>query len=468
MFMGETSGTVSSGDTAPFWLSANKWGLASTEGNSGYLRAAISRDICTDSLRSWQVGYGADIVAAANHTSSFFVHQLYAEVEHGAGRLTVGAKELDNEFVNPRLSTGGMTSGMNARPVPQIRLATSHYIPLPLTDGWVSASAMMAYGWFTDGGWQRSFVADGALRTSGVRYHAKSLYLKVGDESRFPLTLKGGIEFASQFGGEAWNLNRRDDDMSGVDLSHVEMDNSLGGYINTFFFRGKDPNDGDYHNMEGNHLGSWHGSVEYQGRDWKVRGYAEHFFEDHSQLFWQYGWKDMTLGIEAELPKNPFVSTVVVEHLSTRDQTSGMYHDATANLPVQISGADNYYNHHVYGCWQHWGMTMGNPLLISPIYNERNELTITHNRIRAIHLGIAGQPTASIDYRLMYTGMRSWGNYWSPPVNTVSSHFLFAECTYRPTFLSGYSLTAAFGMNRGQVMERSTGMTLTLRKEIGL
>ena len=116
----------------------------------------------------------------------------------------------------------------------------------------------------------------------------------------------GGLRVDCQFGGEAWNLSQRKDDTTYVDLSYVNLNNGLKNYWNALTFGGSDPNDGDFKNTEGNHVGSWHGCLSYRGKGWNVKGYFEHQFDDHSQLFWQYGWKDMKWGIEAQLPKNPF------------------------------------------------------------------------------------------------------------------------------------------------------------------
>lgn len=479
VYMGETSATISEHDMAPFWLTANRYGLASIAGKSTYLRGALSRDLTADSHLRWRIGYGADFVvygqeevragqqtlATSKDKASFFIHQLYGQVEYnGCLRLTVGSKEFDSEFANRQLSTGAMSSGFNARPIPQVRIETPGYIPVPLTDHWFGVKVMAAYGWFTDSKWQRKAIDADRLRTANSLYHAKSIYLKLGDEERFPLTLTGGLEFATQFGGEAWNLKKRSDDLSDTDLSHVNMGNGLRSYWNAMFMGGSDPNDGDYKNVDGNHLGSWHGSLNYQGKGWNIRGYFEHFFEDHSQLFWQYGWKDMTWGVEAQLPHNPVVNNIVVEHLSTTDQTGGMYHDATPALPVQISGIDNYYSHHVYGAWQHWGMSIGNPLIISPIYNDRRDLTPQHNRVKAIHIGLAGDPLPCLHYRLLYTNIRSWGTYYKPLTDTVRGQFMMAELAYSPTKLNGWTFTAAAAMNSGKLLRSGSGATLTIRK----
>ena len=79
-FFAETSGTLSDGSHAPFWLTANKYGLSSVERNSGYVRGGLSRSTTNDSTRRWDIGYGADFVVPANYTSDFVVQQLYADV----------------------------------------------------------------------------------------------------------------------------------------------------------------------------------------------------------------------------------------------------------------------------------------------------------------------------------------------------------------------------------------------------
>ena len=463
-YMGEISTTLSDGDIAPFWISSNRYGLNSTEANSGYLRGSLFRATSADEGREWKVGYGADLVVPVNHTSSFFIHQLYGELEYNIFRLTAGAKEMPLEFTNGKLSLGDMTLGNNARPIPQIRLDMTDFWTVPGCDEWLGLKAMLSYGWFTDNNWQEDFTNKQSMYSANSLYHNKALYIRVGNEERFPLTFTGGLEFSTQFGGEAWNVAKRLDDQSEFDNSHIKLNNGIKGYWNAFFMGGSDANDGDYKNAEGNHLGSWQGSLKYKGKDWSVKGYFEHYFEDHSQLFFEYGWKDMLWGIEAELPDNPIVSNAVVEYISTKDQTGGLYHDATTALPIQISGQDNYYSHHVYGAWQHWGQNIGIPLLISPIYNN-GRITCLHSRIRATHVGLMGNPINNLHYRLLYTHMKSWGTYILPLVNPEKDSFLLTEITYDSHKFKGWSLTGSIGVNSGKVISNSTGFSLTLRKK---
>lgn len=468
-YMIESNISLSDSKTAPFWFTNNKYGLSSAKGNSGYIRTALTRDIHTDSLRQWKVGFGVDLVVPDNYTADFLIHQLYGQIQYRHILCTIGAKELPMEFNDNELSSGDMTIGINARPIPQLRLELPDYIPINGLNNWVGIKAHIAFGIYTDNNWQEDFTNKQKLYSNNSLFHSKSIYVNIGKKEVFPITFTGGIQVASQFGGEVWNVSQRQDDPSPDFNPHIKMNSGLKGFWNALTMGGSDPNDGDNKNVEGNHLGSWHGSLQFHMPDWSVRGYFEHFFEDHSQLFFQYGWKDMTWGIEAELPDNPIMSKFVVELISTKDQTGGIYHDKTSSIPIQISGKDNYYYNHIYGGWQHWGMSIGNPLIISPIYNDNNSISTRHNRIKAIHIGTCGDPNSKLHYKLLYTHMRSWGTYDSPLRNTKTDRFLLAELTYKPAWkpawTKGLSAKGAIGINHGSIIKNSVGFSLTLRKE---
>lgn len=459
----EMSGTASSGDYAPFWLTSNRYGLSSVENNSGYIRGRVQRSTQADSTRLWRVGYGLDLAIPANYTSKAVVQQFYFDVDLRAFRLSVGAKERGESLKNAALSSGGLTQSVNARPVPQVRVELPDFWAIPGTHNWLAVKGHLAYGLFTDNRWQRETHPEGALYSANALYHSKAGFLRIGNEKKFPLSFIGGLEMSAQFGGEAWNLGRRTDDPT-FDNSHVNMGHGFKSFWHAFIPGGSDAFDGAYLNNEGNQLGSWHFQLNWKGKDWNLKAYAEHFFEDHSQMFLEYGWKDMLWGVEATLPKNPFVSTVLYEHLRTTDQTGGLYHDATPELGIQISGLDNYYNHSFYGAWQHWGQAMGNPLLLSPVYNENGEIKFKHNRITAHHFGLSGQPLPELSYRLLFSHVRSLGSYEVPNIKPQFANYFMAQADYAPRHFHGLSFSAAVGSNGGSLIGNSFGGMLTLRK----
>ena len=455
-------GTFGNDDKAPFWFTNNRYGLGTLKDNTVLARIYIKRDVEADSLRVWRLGYGADLASGYGNQCKFNLQQAYLDVQWKMLRLSMGQKERPSELKDEELSTGGMTLGINARPLPQVRLELPDFWTVPGTKGWFAIKAHIAYGWFTDNKWQQSIAGTRNSYTRNSYFHSKALLMKIGNEDRFPLTLRWGLEMACQFGGRGYNI---------VGYSGERMEQQgikLGGNIwKAFVPSGSDVNDDAFSNAAGNHVGSWHVRLDWAGKGWSVGGYMDHLFEDHSQLGMQYGfWKDMLLGIEVNLPKNPYVSGVVYEHLGTMNQSGPIYHDATPENPQQISAKDIYYSHHVYGSWQHAGFVIGNPLIISPMYNKylgaRNDLHNYFNRVNAHHVGLKGNPTDWLSWRALYTYEKNLGSYDRPVMDPLKGHFLLLEAIYRPDWLKGLSLAAAYGHNSGSLLGNVNGAMMTV------
>lgn len=110
------------------------------------------------------------------------VQQAFAEVRWLHGVLSVGAKEYPMELKNQTLSSGSQTLGINARPVPQVRLALPEYWKVPILNGWLQMKGHIAYGKFTDQNWQHDFTQRKTKYSDGVLYHSKAGYLRIGNE----------------------------------------------------------------------------------------------------------------------------------------------------------------------------------------------------------------------------------------------------------------------------------------------
>ena len=455
-------GTAGGGDNAPFWFTNNRYGLGPVGNNTVLARAYIKRDAETDSLMSWRIGYGADVAAGYGNQSEICVQQLFLDVQWEMLRLSLGQKQRNSEFKNEALSTGGMTLGSNARPIPQIRLELPDFWIVPGTRGLFAIKGHLAYGMYTDNRWQRNWNAGtDNLYTQSSLFHSKALFMKIGNEKKFPLTLKFGLEMACQFGGRGYNLigYRGEIIEQGVRLSR--------NVLKAFVPSGGDVNDDNFSNASGNHIGSWHFRLDWTGKSWSIGGYMDHLFEDHSQMFVQYGfWKDMLLGLEINLPQNRYVSTLVYEHVGTMNQSGPIYHDATVENPQQISANDAYYNHHVYGSWQHGGFVMGNPILLSPLYNEYlgmpGMLNNYFNRANAHHVGLKGNPTDRLSWRFLYTYEKNLGAYDHPVKEPLEGHFLLLEAVYKLKRIKGLGAAAAFGHNHGSLLGKSNGVMLTV------
>ena len=267
-YEGSVTGAFSGGDYAPFWFTNNRYGLSSHKNNYGYLRGTIRRDVMTDSLRNWRIGYGADLaVAVGMESKHFIVQQLYADFQWKALRLSLGQKERPLELKNQALSSGGMTTGINARPLPQIRLEIPDFLAIPGTKKWLAFKAHLAYGWYTDNAWQREFVGNTTnFYTSNSLYHSKAAFLRIGNTEKFPLTVTGGIEMSCQFGGTGHNIRQRPG-FPGPEYYDESLLNGFKSFWNALIPGGSDSNDGDiYSNREGNQLGSWHLRADFHGK----------------------------------------------------------------------------------------------------------------------------------------------------------------------------------------------------------
>lgn len=458
-YRAEAEISASNGNT-PLWLASNRYGVAGVDGSFGYVRATIAREAAQDSAAMWRIGYGADFVAGYGLTSGVFVQQLYADVDWRWLRLSLGQKERPMEMKHAWLSSGAQTLGVNARPLPVARLELPDYVNISGKSRWVAVKGHMAYGFQPDGRFQRGYVGPGGRYAEHALYHSKAGYVRIGNEENFPLTFEGGLEWVTQFGGTIRNFRE-----GGV-LRDIRQESGLKGFLHAFTGTGSDETDGAaYANATGNTLGSWLLSLKYQGESWGVRAYYDHYFEDHSQLFWQYGWQDGLVGLELTLPRNRVVKTVVYEYMNTEYQSGPIYHDFTNEIPDQISGRDNYYYHSLYQGNQHFGQAMGNPLFISPLYSGDSSLDFRDNRFRAHHVGIEGTPLTGLDYRVLYTHQRSLGGYNNPAVEPRYMNALLVEARYAfgsSNKASGLYLGASLGVDRGNLTGNNTGFSFTI------
>lgn len=131
-YSAEAQGSFSHGKT-PLWLNANKYGLSSLDENNGYIRGSLQRSIGNDMEKKWGYGFGVDAAVPFNYTSNVVLQQAYVEGRWLHGTLSIGAKERPMNLKNNRLSSGSQTLGINARPVPQVRLALEDYWKVPFT-----------------------------------------------------------------------------------------------------------------------------------------------------------------------------------------------------------------------------------------------------------------------------------------------------------------------------------------------
>ena len=189
---------------------------------------------------------------------------------------------------------------------------------------------------------------------------------------------------ATQFGGTTYNT--RSLRIGGGELMTFKHGHGLKAFWQALICQGSDETDVTDPNTAGNTIGSYVMQLRYHGRRWQATAYWERMFEDQSMLTVQYGIRDMLIGGEVRPPRNPYVSSAVVEYLTSTDQSGAVYHDRTATIRDKMNGRDDYYNHNLYAGWQNYGHGIGNPLITSPLYNDvfghANTLSFYNNRVK--------------------------------------------------------------------------------------
>lgn len=454
----EMSSSISKGQYAPTWITSNRYGLGANNLKNGYARTGFiwKKQIS----RNWKLEAGADIVGGLNMASDLWMQQAYADISWKVLNLSIGSKEDRSKTLekNTRLTSGWMVEGINARPIPQIRLEIKDYTDIPGFKHWLAFKAHISYGFFTDGKWQENFVAPGNEFTKNVLYHSKSAMFRIGNKEKFPVEFEFGLLTGAQFGGERMKKNK-DGSISMI----RDMPDDFKDFWKAFF----PTQTSTLENVQGNHCGSWNFGLNVYKNEWKLRAYMEHYFEDHSQMFLQYGrWKDNHLGIEITPPENPLIKSVVLEKLCTTDQTGPILYDGVGGsfTDLQMSGGDNYYNNGEYLGWQNYGAVLGHPLLYGPEYNADKSNSIKSNRVKAIHVGIEGKPNEELNWRFMLTHTKHWGTYKQPLDRVMKQISGMAEITYMPKRLHGWSFTGTVGADKGDYLGNSRGFMISIKK----
>ena len=161
----------------------------------------------------------------------------------------------------------------------------------------------------------------------------------------------------------------------------------------------------------------------------------------------------------------PFISALQYEYMSTYDQSGALYHDPSANFNEQMDGVDNYYNHGIYPGWHHWGMGIGNPLIISPTYNKDGDLAFKNNRVMAHNVGINGTfgKRYPFAYRLQYTYSEGWGTYLNALKKKAYSTSLYGELVFAP-YESHWAGSIAIGYDKSNYIGNNFGIMISVAR----
>ncbi len=449
------AGSAGSGDHTPFWIASNQYGKVPLEANNAYLNVGVFHDQSFGKDFHW--GAGVDVVGAIPRYRNVYLQQLYAEIGFQRLLLTVGSKERYTSLLNRRLSSGDLSFSANARPIPEVNLSLPAFTVVPLTRGWLQVKGDFALGRSFDQSYLTDFAAEGQTYNQRVLWHHKSLYLKVEDtRGDFPLALTVGVQHWAQWGGTSTDPAIGEQPHSFKDFLRV-ICGSKGGQQASVT---------DQVNVLGSHSGSYDFRLDYDQPAWSLSAYHQHPFNDKSGMIFVNGL-DGLWGAELKLHQLPWLRVLVVEYLTTRDQ-SGPFHFIWfdhGKYPGVGGGNDDYYNNIEYTTGHsYFNRALGTPLILSPEYNEDGRLGFQCNRVRDWHVGAEGALSPHLDYRVLFTYMNGWGRHAAPFLKKKRSAATFVGLTYTHPHLQGWHFEGALSLDTGSLLGDNFAFQLKVTK----
>ena len=452
-----TEASVGTGDYTAYQLVTNRHHVLATRPNTAYLRGAINFDHALS--KDFTISGTVDAIASVHADHKFYLQQCYANLSYqNTFFLEVGSREEKPVVRDEQLSSGSFVKGTNAKPIPQIHFGTNDFWTVPFTKGWLQANFDFGYGKFMDSGYHENLYFEAPdinyLYSTGAYYHQKHLYFRTNPTKRFFVT--AGIQHVAQFGG----TNYTKEENSPGTLIAKKKPTNLKAFWNVILPLG----DSNYYENDaledwiyGNHIGlmtvqfGW--NINEQNL---VQVYYDDIFEDGSGMRKSNGWDGLWgLQYDNKASDRQWIRGVVAEYFQSTNQSGPIHWDGgdypepvRSQITDVVVGVDNYYNHGFYEGYVHYGMTPGNALLTSPIYNKDGYNGFRDNRIKAWHLGINGEITSHLSYLVKGSYREGWGTYQIP---LAVKHHSF-DAMLQGLYQSGpWQFSAAYAFDKGNI-----------------
>ena len=410
-------GAISSGNSLPFWMTANNYGLMPDHnGALAWLSAGTQYDMSKTLQWKWGSSFALDYDRAGESVYNLMVDELYGSVRWKALSLDLGMKRFGLDCYGPSKSLGSMSStgghviwSGNSRTMPGYSLNLEPTaIPFTNKHAW-------AYGSFADYRTLDNRSVKGAL------LHRTQLAL-VFNISR-ALDFSISLDHYGLWAGES----------NGKGRMPITIDN----YFRTITGRSASSEGAsrDQINVIGDQRGSETLRLTYHKDGWKFVAQHDIPYDDGSGMGLQ-NFPDgvNTLWFSFE-DKQKWITDVLYEYHYTMWQSGTMHDRPTTDEEKMhldpadkyhyekhiIGGGDNYFNNGGYKSgWTYYGRTIGDPLLFPKgTYDgtwNRNDVTlgVENNRIKAHHFSVAGLLFRKAPYKIMLTFSKNYGTYRIP------------------------------------------------------
>lgn len=472
-YQAEIAGNFSTSDFAPYFIGSMNGGRIFQKDNL-LLDAKIQRPLSQATRFSW--GFGAEVLAGYSNSTTYqkydaateswtgnrqhppyaWMQQLYAEVKYRSVFLSVGMKERGSCLYNNQLGSGDFIESPNARPVPQVRIGFIDFQNIPFTNGWVQIQGEIAYGKYLDNSFLKNHYNYYNYHiTLGPLYNYKRCYFRT--KPAMPLSVSVGMQTGGAFGGERYEYSK------GKLVAKRKFSSSIASFFKMWLPIGE--NGEDYY--VGSTVGSWDLKARYRLRnDDEIYAYIQWPWEDGSGIG-RFNKFDGIWGLEYKAARTGWITGAVVEYVDFRDQSGPINWepDDTPGTEINtvVSGGDNYYNNFYYNSYAYYGLSMGTPVLPSPIYNLDGYPGFLCNRLNGFHLGVTGCLSPTVDYRLLAGYQRGLGRYQMPYFKPRTDFSMMLEAKWDASaLLQGLKAKAQLAFDCGKLRGNNFGMLFSV------
>ena len=379
------------------------------------------------------------------------VDRLYVSGGWKMLRMDVGMKPRRGDLGPLSITGGNIIYSGNARNLPGINLSTGW---IYFEKGqWVGIRGNLAHYHMID-----------SRHVKGTMVHDKSVALKVDIVRK--VDLMAGFNHYAQWGG--------------VSQTDGPQAQSFKDYVKVFFAKRGDAADSesDRLNVFGNHLGNEWVRLVWHAQPFDMTFQYDKPFEDNSGMMFQ-NFPDGVWTLKFALKnREAFVTDVIYEFINTTWQ-SGDRHDRPATEEeielqdpsdphygkVVLGGQDNYFNNYPYRSgWTHFGRSIGLPLMTPSLPGiDGRCIGIVNNRVRGHHVGISGNISHKIPYRLKATFTENFGTYSDPFVTKACQLSMAFEADLVREFTRlPVEFSAGAYADVGRLYPSSFGLTLRI------
>nr|WP_288812031.1 capsule assembly Wzi family protein [uncultured Sphingobacterium sp.] len=462
----EAQGIVTSRNTVPFWLRANRFGSVPISGYSTSWTGRLAKAY-SPSQKNKLFDWGAAVETRLNvgRATKVILVEAYAKARISIFQFRAGRSRDVMGLTDSTLSMGSFAMSGNSLGVPKAEISIPEFWAIPVWNGLFSFKGNFSLGWL---GSTPILPFNDPARNKNVSevnsyLHQKSFYGRLGTPN-WRLHVYAGFNHQTIYGNE----------------DRIYKDFNLGKFESfVYAVTGKTwVGDNEFRTKLGNQLGSIDFGLSYDFNSARLFVYRQQIY-DVGALAHFANVRDGLTGISLKNKKNRNIgwNKILLEFLYTKNQAGESW------SPFTPSGDEDYYNNFMYGNgWSYKGLGIGNPFL-TPRHEGRSNLRykadqyFVNNRVIAFHSGLEGN-IKRLEVKLKLSYSQNYGTFGTSPIGSslgdvrspiappyfekVNQFSGYVEC-YRP-LKRGWKLGVASAFDSGKLLNDSFGASLSVKK----